>query len=247
VLVVRLGLAVALAAVWIAAALVWRSPTAARDEEVLAGTLAAVRAVVDSAQGDMRREAALLAEDPAVREGALRSDWATLARGASPRMAALTLQRVADLLVVLDAAGAPLVQVPATPRVALPTLPRPAEPVARLGVVGDRVYVLGWAPLPVGAVVVGLVANVLGLNAAVIAGGMATLSSDWGGPVDRWRPRADAMLFGTSRTAWQLRAKGVWADGTGIGVSGDAGRAGAGRGGPGIGRPGTGDQPVHQL
>src|SRR5439155_1270514 len=84
-----------------------------------------------------------------------RRDWASLARGASPRMIALTLERFADLLVVLDGAGAPIVQVPATLPVALPAFGHPAEPVARLGVVGDSVYVLGLAPLPVGTVVVG--------------------------------------------------------------------------------------------
>ena len=223
-LVVRLGLAVALAAVWIAAALVWRSHTAARDEEVLAGTLAAVRAVVDSAQGDMRREAALLAEDPAVREGALRSDWATLARGASPRMAALTLQRVADLLVVLDAAGAPLVQVPATPRVPLPALPRSAEPVARLGVVGDRVYVLGWAPLPVGAVVVGrrfesLVGPLAGLPSrpalVVLAGDRALAGSLPGLPATGWEAATRARMVSLAGETWHAHALdaagGLWA------------------------------------
>jgi GAF domain-containing protein/CheY-like chemotaxis protein len=103
----------------------------------------------------MRREAALLAHEPAIIEGATRSDWATLARGASPRMLSLTLDRLADLVLVLDVAGTPIVQVPATPRAALPALPPPAEPVARLGLVGDRAYVLGFAPLPAGTVVVG--------------------------------------------------------------------------------------------
>src|SRR5207247_3215606 len=118
-------------------------------------TVAAVRALVDAAARELRREAALLAKDPAIVEGALKHDWATLARGASPRMLALTLERVADLLCVVDATGALLVQVPATPRVEGLALPRPAEAVTRVAVVNTRAYLVGLARLPAGMVVVG--------------------------------------------------------------------------------------------
>ncbi|MBI3636982.1 MAG: hypothetical protein HY216_12360, partial [Candidatus Rokubacteria bacterium] len=83
----------------------------ARDRE----TAPAARAVLAEAGETLRREAAILARDPAVVEGAVKGDWATLARGASPRLTALTIDRVADILLIVDATGAPLVQVPATP------------------------------------------------------------------------------------------------------------------------------------
>src|SRR5438552_18593629 len=128
---------------------------AERHEVAVADTVAAVRALVDAAQRELRRESALLAKDPTIVEGALKSDWATLARGASPRMLALTLERTADLLLVVDASGAPLVQVPPMPRVEGLGIPRPTEAVARVAVVNDRAYLLRLAPLPAGMVVVG--------------------------------------------------------------------------------------------
>src|SRR3989454_10032416 len=65
------------------------------------------------------------------------------------------LERIADLLLVVDASGAPLVQVPPMPRVEGLGIPRPTEAVARVAVVNDRAYLLGLAPLPAGMVVVG--------------------------------------------------------------------------------------------
>ncbi|HEV8583491.1 MAG TPA: GAF domain-containing protein [Methylomirabilota bacterium] len=92
------------------------------------------------------REAALLAQEPAVVEGAARRDWATLARGAA-RLRSLTMEGHADLVVVLDAAGAPLLQVPASPRVELPALPPPARPTVSTVTLGGRAYLLGVAPI----------------------------------------------------------------------------------------------------
>ncbi|PYN69612.1 MAG: hypothetical protein DMD93_07115 [Candidatus Rokuibacteriota bacterium] len=146
---------VGLLVVWVAGGLWLARRGAERHEVVVADTVAAVRALVDAAARELRREAALLAKDPAIVEGALKHDWATLARGASPRMLALTLERVADLLCVVDATGALLVQVPATPRVEGLALPRPAEAVTRVAVVNNRAYLVGLAPLPAGMVVVG--------------------------------------------------------------------------------------------
>ena len=146
---------VALLVVWVAGGLWLARRGAERHEVAVADTVAAVRALVDAAARELRREAALLAKDPAIVEGALKHDWATLARGASPRMLALTLERVADLLCVVDATGALLVQVPATPRVEGLALPRPAEAVTRVAVVNNRAYLVGLAPLPAGMVVVG--------------------------------------------------------------------------------------------
>jgi hypothetical protein len=58
----------------------------------------AVRGVLDTAQQEVLREARLLARDPVIVEGAARRDWATLARGASPRMVGLTAEKVAVLV-----------------------------------------------------------------------------------------------------------------------------------------------------
>ena len=205
-------------------ATVWQSHTAARDEAVTLSALASVRAVFDGAQGEVRREAALLARDPAIIAGALRRDWASLARGASPRMIALTLERFADLLVVLDGAGAPIVQVPATLPVALPAFGHPAEPVARLGVVGDSVYVLGLAPLPVGTVVVGRrlesLEHALGRlpsrAAVVVVGGDRALASTRPGlPGAGWAAATRAGATALLGETWLVRpldaASGVWA------------------------------------
>src|SRR5207247_9184691 len=90
------------------------------------------------------REAMLLARDPAVVEGARKGDWATLARGAA-RLRALTLERLADLVVVLDAGGVALLQVPATPRVELPAPALPGNAAVTLAVLGGRAYLLGVA------------------------------------------------------------------------------------------------------
>ena len=90
-----------------------REASAARAQESLATLLA-------DTQAALRREARLLARDPALVDGVAKGDWATVAHGVSPRLAGLTLERVADLVVVLDASGAPLLQVPASPPAAIP-------------------------------------------------------------------------------------------------------------------------------
>jgi GAF domain-containing protein/CheY-like chemotaxis protein len=225
-LLLRFALLAGLTVAWVGAAALWKSHTAARDEAAVAGALASVRAVFDAAQDEVRREAALLARDPAVIAGALRRDWATLARGASLRMVTLTLERLVDLLVVLDAAGVPIVQVPATPRAALPVLPRPAEPVARLGLVGDSVYVLGLAPLPDGAVIVGrrfeslerALARLPSRAAVVVlAGDRALAVSRPGLPATGWAAVTHARAVSLMGETWLARpleaagASGVWA------------------------------------
>ena len=88
----------------------------ARHETRVADAVGATRAVLGEAQHALLREARLLAGDPAVIEGVVKGDWATLARGASPRILSVTGDRVGDLLLITDASGALLVQVPALPR-----------------------------------------------------------------------------------------------------------------------------------
>jgi hypothetical protein len=59
-------------------------------DDAIARTVNAVTVLVADYQEALRRETLLLARDPAVVEGVARGDWATLARGASPRVLAIT-------------------------------------------------------------------------------------------------------------------------------------------------------------
>jgi len=101
-----------LGVVWGAAAVRLGAQAAARHEAAVLEAVAAARAVLEAAHAEAGRAARMVAQDPAIVEGAR--------RGASPRLLALTLERAADLLLVLDARGAPLVQVPAAPPGAAP-------------------------------------------------------------------------------------------------------------------------------
>ena len=105
----------------------------ARHAGVIDVNLERVVATVSEERRGLLREAMLLARDPAVVEGARKGDWATLARGAA-RLRALTLERLADLVVVLDAGGVALLQVPATPRVELPAPALPGNAAVTHGV-----------------------------------------------------------------------------------------------------------------
>ena len=81
----------------------------------VARTVDAVTALVADYQDSLQRETVLLARDPAVIEGTAKGDWAILARGASPRVLAVTRDGLADFITIRDARGTPLVQVPASP------------------------------------------------------------------------------------------------------------------------------------
>jgi GAF domain-containing protein/ActR/RegA family two-component response regulator len=114
----------------------------------VAAAVETARLAVEQAQQALRREARILAQDPAVVEGVARNDWATLARGASPRLTSLTVDRIADLVLVVDGAGAPLVQVPATPRPpAAAALAPPPAVTGGVQTINGRVYVVGVAPV----------------------------------------------------------------------------------------------------
>jgi GAF domain-containing protein/ActR/RegA family two-component response regulator/anti-sigma regulatory factor (Ser/Thr protein kinase) len=129
-------------------------------------TLSTVTAVVADGLDGLRREAVLLARDPSIVEGAVKGDWATLARGGSPRILAVTREGFADLVVVRDARGAPLVQVPAVPPPPVPALALANEPLVTVRALNGRPYLLAAAPIfpnasqeaaervPVGTVVV---------------------------------------------------------------------------------------------
>ena len=98
--VARLGLALAvLAGLWVLAGVALLEQTQARHEMRLADVIAATRALLGETQQALLREARFLASDPAVVEGVVKGDWATLARGASPRILSVTSDRIGDLLV----------------------------------------------------------------------------------------------------------------------------------------------------
>src|SRR5439155_379239 len=94
-----------------------------------------VEEVEASLLDDVRFEAALLAQDPVVVEGTMRSDWAALGQGVWPWIVTLTQDRLADLLLIVDGSGAPLVQVPPAQSAEVPAVARPDATVARLDVV----------------------------------------------------------------------------------------------------------------
>jgi GAF domain-containing protein/CheY-like chemotaxis protein len=110
-------------------------------------TVDAVTALVVDYQESLRRETILLARDPAVVEGTARGDWAILARGASPRVLAVTRDGLADFITIRDARGTPLVQVPASPPPSLPGTPAAGEPILTLRLAGGQPYFLVTAPV----------------------------------------------------------------------------------------------------
>ena len=146
---------VGLVMLWTVAGVVVAGYVVARYDRAVTASLTSVRELVTTALDDVRHEAWLLAHDPAVVEGTSHGDWATLIRGVLPHIAALQQERLADLLLVADANGMPLVQVPPAQPPIAPAVVRPAEPVTRLAVVDEHPYVLGVAPTPGGMVVVG--------------------------------------------------------------------------------------------
>jgi GAF domain-containing protein/ActR/RegA family two-component response regulator len=111
-------------------------------DAAIAHTVDAVTALVADYQESLRRETVLLGRDPAVIEGTVKGDWATLARGASPRVLAVTQDGLADFITIRDARGVPLVQVPASPPPGVPGAPPSTEPVLSLRLAGGRPYFL---------------------------------------------------------------------------------------------------------
>ena len=116
----------------------------ARQEAVARGQETAGLLIAD-AQAALRREAGLLARDAALVDGVAKGDWATLVRGVSPRLADLTLEGIADLVVILDDTGSPILQAPPQTQTAL------ANPIALVKAppslisVGDRPYIIASA------------------------------------------------------------------------------------------------------
>src|ERR1700693_532347 len=118
----------------------------AREQAAARAQESAATLVADT-QAALHREARLLARDPALVDGVAKGDWAILARGVSPRLAAVTLERVADFVSVLDAAGGALLQVPALPptRISDPAAISASPP--GLTVLNGHPYVIGAVPV----------------------------------------------------------------------------------------------------
>ncbi|MFZ1058587.1 MAG: cache domain-containing protein, partial [Candidatus Rokuibacteriota bacterium] len=199
-------------------------------EAALQGSVRAVAALVAGGLEDLRREARLLARDPTIVQGVVKSDWATLARAASPRMLSLTLDRVADLIVVVDERGAPLVRVPASADA--PPLRLPAgsvDAVAAVRVVSGVPLLLAAAPVlnegrALGTVVVGrrleTIGRRLGTNSfpmelVFLAGGEPIYTTLSGGVAGvRWADAAPVGRVEVRGTSYLMRSVGRWPDGT---------------------------------
>jgi len=158
----RRGLALALvlaalAALWGAGGVSLGRRLDEREEAVLAALAAGARGRLGEDEALVRREATLLAQDASVIDGVARRDWATLARGAA-RIRTLTLDGHADLVVIADAGGVTLAQVPASVQLAPDDTAAPLEPVVALRSLDGRPYLLARAPVRAAAGPVGLVA-----------------------------------------------------------------------------------------
>ncbi|PWU19174.1 MAG: hypothetical protein C5B48_13905, partial [Candidatus Rokuibacteriota bacterium] len=130
-----------------AAATVMLRELAQQREMAVSGTLGSVGAVVAEAVSTLRLAAALVARDPAVIEGAAGRDSAMLARFALPRVMALTRDGIADLVLVRDPAGIPLVQVPPIPMPGTPPFVALTDPIVTLRVVNGQPVWLAASPI----------------------------------------------------------------------------------------------------
>ncbi len=187
-----------------------------------------IAAFVAAAVEDLKREARLLARDPAIIQGVVKGDWGTLARGASPRILSLTLERVADLVLIVDEQGAPLVQVPAASVAAGARLPigSPA-PLGTVQLISGQPMLLGAVPIvqdgrSLGTVLVGrkfdglaaqLGASPPRIELLVLAEGAPVYTTLPDGALGvRW---ADATRLGqveVGGTSYFVRAVGRWPD-----------------------------------
>src|SRR3989442_12123320 len=116
----------------------------ARQEAVARGQETAGLLIAD-AQAALRREAGLLARDAALVDGVAKGDWATLVRGVSPRLTDLTLEGIADLVVILDETGGVILQAPPQTQSALANPMALATAPPSLISVGDRPYIIASA------------------------------------------------------------------------------------------------------
>ncbi len=193
-------------------------------EGAIARTVDAVSALVGDYQDALKRETLLLARDPAIIEGTAKGDWATLARGASPRVLAVTQDGLADFIAIRDGRGAPLVQVPAGPPPSLPGMAPTGEPITALRLAGGRPYFLVVAPIsgatesaPFGATgtvvagrrLDGLAASLARLPASpavlFLVGDRALATSRPDLPATGWTPAVGSGIATVAGEPWALR------------------------------------------
>jgi GAF domain-containing protein/CheY-like chemotaxis protein len=193
-------------------------------EGAIGRTVDAVIALVGDYQDALKRETLLLARDPAIVEGTAKGDWATLARGASPRVLAVTQDGLADFIAIRDGRGASLVQVPAGPPPSLPGMPASSEPIMALRLAGGRPYFLVVAPIsgateraPFGATgtvvagrrLDGLAASLARLPARpavlFLAGDRALATSRADLPATGWTPAVGSGIATVAGEPWALR------------------------------------------
>jgi GAF domain-containing protein/CheY-like chemotaxis protein len=146
----------ALAALWGAGGRLLSRRLDDREEATLAALAGVARVPLGEAEALVRREAVLLAQDAAVVEGVARHDWATLARGAV-RMRSLTLEGHADLVLIADAGGVALAQIPQSLQLAAADTAVPVQTVVALRVLEGQPYLLARAPVRSGDEPIGLV------------------------------------------------------------------------------------------
>jgi GAF domain-containing protein len=155
----------------------------------------------------------------------MKSDWASLGQGVWPWIRTLTEDRLADLLLITDGSGAPLIQVPPAPDGEAPAVARPDTAVARLDVLDEQPYVLGIAPMTAGMVVIGrrfesLAGPIAGLPARValvmVAGDRALGSTLPDAPLVDWASATRSGLVTIGGEPWFARPLGetggrIWA------------------------------------
>jgi GAF domain-containing protein len=208
---------VALAALWSAGGALLAQRLHEREETALAALAAVVGARLGEVESLVRREAVLLAQDPAVVEGLVRRDWATLARGAV-HLRALTLDGVADFVLVADVGGTPLAHAPPTLRLADTDAAPPAAPVVAFRALGGQPFLLARAPVHADAGLVGLVAVARRLDrpptaapapaVALVAGDRLLGSTLPGAPATGWVAATAAGSLAVGGQRWLVRPAG---------------------------------------
>ena len=197
-----------------------------REEAVLAALAAGAGARLGEMASLVRREAVLLAQDPAVVQALTRHDWAALARG-GVQLRALPADGVADFVLVGDVGGTPLAHAPPTLRLADADAAPPAEPIVGFRALGGQPYLLARAPVRAAAGLVGLVAVGRRLDApptaiaapavALVAGDRLLGSTLPGAPAAGWVVATGAGSLEAGGRRWLVRPAGrvgddaVWA------------------------------------
>jgi GAF domain-containing protein/CheY-like chemotaxis protein len=129
---------------------------AQRGEAVEVGQRA-VGSLLTARLEQLRREARAVAEDPAVGRGIQRRDWSAIPVGDASRLLSGPLEPMADFLIISDADGGPLVQVPPG---AVRSASLARDPASAFSIVDSVPFLVSRVPVMeanrlVGAVVVG--------------------------------------------------------------------------------------------